>query len=60
MDISAVASASISYSMAKTEQAVSIALLKDTMDTQSQQADAIIRQMDQLTASFGHSLDILV
>ena len=60
MDMLSVAAASISLSTARTGEAASIALLKDSMDAQQQQTDAIIRQLGRLTASFGHQLDITI
>lgn len=57
--VSSISSASIDWSMAKTQQAVGVAMVKKVMDQQEIQGNAIIQQMQQVTSSFGHQLDIM-
>ncbi len=59
-----IAAWSTQYSMAQTQQAVEIAMLKKTMETQEAQALALVENLQTATAaapapSFGHQLDIL-
>lgn len=58
--VSSISSASIDWNLAQTQQAVGIAMTKEVMNQQELQASAVIQQMQQLSPSFGHQLDILV
>ena len=55
--ISSIASASMSMSQARVEQAVNIAMMKKVMDMQEQQGQAIVDMLG-APAIFGRRLDV--
>lgn len=57
--VSSISAASVDWNMAKTQQAVGVAMVKKVMDQQEIEANAIIQQMQQITPSSGHQLDIM-
>lgn len=57
--VESIAAASITYSQAKTQQAVSVALLKDVMDTQTAQADQLLRNLEAAVTGLGQNIDVL-
>ncbi|MCI9576794.1 MAG: putative motility protein [Clostridiales bacterium] len=61
IDVSAIAAASIGMSMAQTQQAASISVMKKVMDSQETQAAALIENLQAANPapSFGHQLDVL-
>lgn len=61
MDTMAIAAMSINMNMAKTQQAVGIAVTKNAMDLQETQAAQMLEMLDSVpAASFGHKLDVYV
>lgn len=60
MELSAVGAASIEMSLASTQQAVGLTMVKKTMDLQEAQAAALNQMMQQAAPSFGHLLDVRI
>lgn len=58
MDTCAIASASIGMSLSQTQQAVSTAMLKKTMDQQKAAGESLVQSMAASAPSFGHQLDV--
>lgn len=58
MDISDIAAASIDLSQIRTDQAVGVAMLKKSMDSQQENGNAVIQCMQASMAGIGANLDI--
>lgn len=57
--VESIAAASIVYSQAQTQQAVSISLMKDAMDTQSEAAAQLLRSLDAALTGLGQNIDMM-
>lgn len=57
--VESIAAASMVYSQLQTQQAVSISLLKDVMDTQTAEASQLLRNLDAAVTGLGQNIDIL-
>lgn len=62
MDVSAIASMSTAMHMAQTQEAVSVALMKEVMNSQEAQVASLVNDLQAANPapSFGHQLDVLV
>lgn len=62
MDVSAIAAMSTSMHMAQAQEAVSVALMKEVMNSQEAQVSALVNDLQAANPapSFGHQLDVLV
>lgn len=57
--VESIAAASMTYSQLQTQQAVSISLLKDVMDTQTAEASELLRNLEAAVTGLGQNIDIL-
>lgn len=57
--VESIAAASINYSQAQTQQAVSISLMKDAMDTQSEAAAELLRSLEAALTGLGQNIDVM-
>lgn len=60
MDLAAIGAASIQMSLAKTQQAVDVTMVKKAMDIQETQAAALIDSLQNAGPSFGHRIDVRI
>lgn len=62
MDVSAIAAMSTSMHMAQTQEAVSVALMKEVMNSQEAQVASLVNDLQAANPapSFGHQLDVRV
>ncbi len=57
--VESIAAASMVYSQVQTQQAVSVSLLKDTMDNQSAQTAQLLRNLEAAMTGLGQNIDLL-
>lgn len=57
--VESIANAAISMSQVKTQQAVGVSVLKNAMDSQSTEMDALIRNMEASVTGLGQNLDAM-
>ncbi len=57
--VESIASASIANSQAQVQQAVSVSLMKDAMDTQSEAAAQLLRSLDAALSGLGQNIDMI-
>lgn len=60
MDFYGIAQMSMNMSLAKTQSAVQLSLLKKSMDSQEASMALLLEGMPQQPVSFGHKLDVRV